>query len=57
MSKTKKTWCRREIRRSNAGRARKNALNNHGTTPVFPIHTAEADAAAPAMAKGYTPQG
>ena len=29
------------------GRARKAALRNKGSTPVFPIHTAEIDAAAP----------
>ena len=30
---------------------RKNALENKGTTPVFPVHTPEADANAPSMAK------
>lgn len=46
-SKTAVTWVRRFIRRKNAGSARKAALRNHGTTPVFPIHTPEIDAAAP----------
>jgi hypothetical protein len=47
-SKTATTWARREIRRKNAGRARRAALRNKGTTPIFPIHTPEVDAAAPA---------
>jgi|JI10StandDraft_1071094.scaffolds.fasta_scaffold1410682_2 hypothetical protein len=47
-SKTATTWARREIRRDNAGRARKAQLRIKGTTPKFPIHTAEADANAPA---------
>lgn len=42
---------RRAIRKSNAGKARKRALRK-GTTPVFPVHTPEADAAAPAQARG-----
>jgi hypothetical protein len=46
-SNTQETEFKRKIRRKNAGRDRKNALANHGTTPVFPIHTPEADAAAP----------
>ena len=47
-SKTATTWARREIRRKNAGRARRAALRNKGTTPIFPIHTPEVDANAPA---------
>jgi hypothetical protein len=47
-SKTAETWVKRERRRRNAGRARKTALRNKGTTPIFPIHTPEIDAAAPA---------
>ena len=54
-SKTAETQYHRKIRNQNAGRARKNALENKGTTPVFPVHTPEADANAPAMAK--TSQG
>jgi hypothetical protein len=50
-SNTQQTRFRRKLRKNKAGRKRKNALNNHGTTPVFPIHTAEADANAPAEAK------
>ncbi len=46
-SKTKETWVKRERRRKNAGKAAKAARRNHGTTPVFPIHTPEIDAAAP----------
>jgi hypothetical protein len=47
-SKTNVTWKRREQRRKNAGKARKAANRNHGTTPPFAIHTPEVDAAAPA---------
>ena len=50
-SNTKQTKFRRNLRLKNAGRKRKNALENHGSTPVFPIHTAEADANAPQEAK------
>lgn len=50
-SKTQTTEYRRKIRRQNAGKARKHALENKGTTPVFPIHTPEADANAPSMAR------
>lgn len=50
-SKTAETQYHRKIRNKNAGRARKNALENKGTTPVFPVHTPEADANAPSMAK------
>lgn len=47
-SKTAETWSKRDRRKRNMGRARKAALRNKGSTPVFPIHTAEIDAAAPA---------
>jgi hypothetical protein len=47
-SRTAQTEYRRHLRQKNAGRARKNALANHGTTPAFSIHTPEADANAPA---------
>lgn len=43
-SNTKQTEFRRKLRQKNAGRKRKNALENKGTTPVFPVHTPEADA-------------
>lgn len=46
-SATKKTWVRRELRRKNAGKARKAALRNHGSTPAFPVHTDAAVANAP----------
>ena len=50
-SLTQKTEFRRAIRKKNAGKKRKSALNLHGTTPVFPIHTEEADKNAPNEAK------
>jgi hypothetical protein len=46
-SATKKTTFRRKIRLKNQGREAKNQRNNRGTTPAFPIHTPEIDAAAP----------
>lgn len=45
---TKITSFRRKLRRANAGKDRKRAARLHGTTPKFPIHTPEVDAAAPA---------
>ncbi len=48
-SNTKVTEYRRKLRRSKAGRKAKNQRAAHGTTPVFPIHTPEADANAPAQ--------
>jgi hypothetical protein len=53
-SNTRVTEYRRKIRKANANRKAKNHRANHGTTPVFPIHTPEADANAPAQA---IPQG
>ena len=50
-SNTKQTRHRRNLRQKNAGRKRKNRLENYGTTPKFAIHTPEADANAPAEAK------
>lgn len=50
-SNTKQTEFRRNLRQKNAGRKRKNQLAKYGTTPVFPVHTPEADANAPAEAK------
>ncbi len=50
-SNTTQTRFRRNLRKKNAGRKRKNRLENHGSTPVFPVHTPEADANAPAEAK------
>ena len=50
-SNTKQTKFRRKLKAANAGRKAKNARANHGTTPVFPIHTPEADKNAPNQAK------
>lgn len=55
-SATAETEFRRHRRHKNMGKDRKHDLENKGTTPVFPIHTAEADANAPAMAKGAAPR-
>ena len=46
-SKTQVTWVKRAIRHKNMGRIRKARLRNHGSTPAFPVHTPEIDAAAP----------
>ena len=53
-SHSKKTKYRRKLRQANAGRDRKRAARIHGTTPVFPIHTEEADKNAPQQAKPDT---
>lgn len=45
---TKITKFRRKLRRKKMGKDRKRALRTHGSTPAFPIHTPEIDAAAPA---------
>ncbi len=50
-SNTEHTEFRREKRHVKAGRDRKRKLRTQGTTPVFPVHTAEADANAPDQAK------
>ena len=50
-SKTAETQYHRKIRNQNAGRARKRALENKGTTPPFSVHTEEADANAPGQAR------
>lgn len=50
-SNTKTTRYKRKLRNKNAGKPRKAALRSNGTTPVFAVHTAEADANAPAEAK------
>jgi hypothetical protein len=47
-SNTKQTEYRRKLRRANMGKARRAALRANGTTPVFPIHTPDAHANAPA---------
>jgi hypothetical protein len=46
-SKTAVSEWRRKRRHDNMGRARKAKLRNKGTTPEFPVHTPEVDAAAP----------
>jgi len=50
-SNTKQTKFRRKLRNSKAGKERKRTLRAKGTTPVFPVHTPEADANAPNQAK------
>ena len=47
-SNTKQTKFRRKLRRAKMGVDRKRKLEANGTTPSFPVHTAEADANAPA---------
>lgn len=37
-SNTMQTRCRRKLRRKKAGKARKNMLDNKGSTPKFAIH-------------------
>lgn len=44
---TKITKFRRALRKNKMGRARKNALENQGTTPAFAIHTEDAHKNAP----------
>jgi len=44
---TKITKFRRRLRRAKMGRDRKTRARLDGTTPSFPIHTPEIDAAAP----------
>ncbi len=50
-SKTNQTSVRRELRKDNAGRTARNQRENRGSTPVFPVHTPEADANAAAKVK------
>lgn len=45
------TQARRHIRKNKAGHKAKRLRVNRGNTPVFPIHTPEADANAPEQAK------
>jgi hypothetical protein len=44
----KTTAFRRQLDHKKQGARRKAHARNHGTTPVFPIHTPDADANAPA---------
>lgn len=53
-SNTQETRYKRHLRRKNMGKGRKRKLRIHGTTPAFEIHTPEADANAPSMAKQST---
>ena len=53
-SLTQTTRYKRKLRRAKAGKERKRKNRNQGTTPVFPIHTPEADANAPQQAKPST---
>jgi hypothetical protein len=41
-SATAQTEYRRKLRRKNAGRKARNARTNNGSTPKFPLHTAQA---------------
>jgi hypothetical protein len=50
-SLTQTTRYKRKLRAKKAGRDAKAERRNKGTTPVFPVHTAEADANAPDQAK------
>ncbi|MDP2309023.1 MAG: hypothetical protein Q8P18_23570 [Pseudomonadota bacterium] len=50
-SSTAQTEYRRKLRRKNAGVKARRARENKGTTPVFPIHTPEADANAAAKSQ------
>ena len=46
-SLTQTTKFKRKLRKAKAGKERKRKNRNLGTTPKFPIHTAEADSNAP----------
>ena len=50
-SNTNQTKYRRKLRKAKMGKDRKRLARSQGTTPAFPIHTAEADANAPQEAK------
>jgi hypothetical protein len=41
-SKTANTTLRRELRKKNAGKKARNQRANRGSTPAFPVHSAEA---------------
>ncbi|MBN2799548.1 MAG: hypothetical protein JXX28_10410 [Deltaproteobacteria bacterium] len=47
-SNTKQTTFRRKLRANKMGASRKAYIRAHGTTPVFPVHSADAVANAPA---------
>ena len=46
-SNTQETTFRRKTRAKNAGAKRKSRLENHGTTPSFPVHSIDSDKNAP----------
>jgi hypothetical protein len=50
-SNTQQTKFRRKLRKAKMGKERKRVVRSTGTTPVFPIHTPEADENAPNQAK------
>ncbi|MDP2316096.1 MAG: hypothetical protein Q8P41_24580 [Pseudomonadota bacterium] len=50
-SATAQTEYRRKLRKKNAGTKARRARENKGTTPVFPVHTPEADANAAAKSE------
>ncbi|MES2640099.1 MAG: hypothetical protein V4850_11470 [Myxococcota bacterium] len=50
-SATAQTEYRRKLRKKNAGVKARRARENKGTTPVFPLHTPEADANAAAKSQ------
>lgn len=54
-SNTQETRFKRKLRDKRTGRKNKHKRENRGTTPVFPVHTPEADALAPNQAKGTVP--
>lgn len=43
-SATAKTEYRRHLRKQNAGKKARRQRENTGSTPVFPVHTPQADA-------------
>ncbi|MEN9786412.1 MAG: hypothetical protein RLZZ299_1676 [Pseudomonadota bacterium] len=50
-SKTAQTTFRRMLRNKNAGKQARRDRANKGTTPAFPLHTAQAEANAAEKAK------
>lgn len=56
-SLTQTTRFKRHLRKKRLGRRRKARARNQGTTPVFPVHTPEADANAPKAQLAPAAQG
>ena len=50
-SLTQTTRFKRKLKKKKMGKVNKRLRKNHGTTPAFDIHTAEADKNAPNEAK------